>query len=133
MASYSDIEITWQFLDTNPCCYFIYGDNLQRRGKGGAAVLRDHPHSIGFITKKFPDNNDGSFYRPEEYSAVFFEELQKLEKVIKNNPTKKFYISKLGAGLANKYRIWELLIHHNLVLVLEKYPNVVFCWVERFN
>lgn len=133
MAIYNDITVDWQFLDANPKGYFIYGDNLQRRGKGGAASLRDHPHAIGFITKKFPDNKDGSFYQPEEYSSVFFEELQKLEKLIKNNPTKIFYISKLGSGLANKYRIWDLLIHHNLTLTLEKYTNVVFCWDERLT
>lgn len=128
MASYKDIIIDWQFLDNNPACYFVFGDNLQKQGKEGAAALREHPHAIGFITKKFPDNKDGSFYRPEEYSSVFFEELKKLEVVVKKYPHKMFYISKLGAGLANKYRIWDLLIHHNLVLTLEKYTNVVFCW-----
>jgi hypothetical protein len=133
MATYKDIRITWQFLDNHPNSYFIFGDNLQRRGKGGAATIRDHPHAIGFITKKFPDNNDGSFYMPEEYSSVFFEELKKLEKVIKSNPHKTFYISKLGAGLANKFRIWELLVQHNLTLTLEKYNNVVFCWEDRLS
>jgi len=133
MADYKNIHIDWQFLDNSPNCSFVYGDNLQRTGKAGAAILRDHPHAIGFITKKFPDNQDGSFYRPEEYSPIFFEELKKLEKVIKNNPNKTFYVSKLGAGLANKYRIWELLIHHNLVLTLDKYSNVIFCWEERYS
>jgi hypothetical protein len=131
MAEYKDITIDWQFLDNNPTSYFVFGDNLQRRGKGGAVCLRDHPHAIGFITKKFPDNNEGSFYRPEEYSLIFFEELKKLEAIVKKHPNKTFYISKLGAGLANKYRIWELLVHHNLVLTLEKYDNVIFCWKDN--
>jgi len=131
MAVYKDITIDWQFLDNNPTSYFVFGDNLQKRGKVEAAALRDHTHAIGFITKKFPDNEDGSFYRPEEYSSVFFEELKKLEAIIKRHPNKTFYISKLGAGLANKYRIWELLIHHNLVLTLEKYDNVIFCWKDK--
>ena len=66
MATYKDIRITQRFLDTNPNAYFIFGDNIERQGHGGAAKLRDHPHTIGFITKKFPDNNDSSFYKPEE-------------------------------------------------------------------
>lgn len=128
MATYKNIQITHEFLDLNPDSYFVFGDNLEKQGFGGAAALRDHPHSIGFITKKFPDNKDSSFYRPEEYSTVFFEELKKLKKIIETRPQKIFYISQLGGGLANKYRIWDLLIHHNLVLTLEEYENVVFCW-----
>jgi hypothetical protein len=132
MAIYKSIIITEDFLNSNPEAYFIFGDNLERKGHKGAAKLRDHPHAIGFITKKFPDNQDTSFYRPEEYSPVFFEELSKLEKIIKSRPDKTFYISKLGSELANKYRIWEKLIQHNLTLKLLKYDNVVFCWKESF-
>jgi hypothetical protein len=90
--------------------------------------LRDHPHAIGFITKKFPDNNDSSFYKPEEYTLVFFEELKKLKTIIEKRPDKLFYISQLGGGLANKFYIWQKLIRHNLVRNFEKFDNVIFCW-----
>ena len=133
MAVYKNILITQEFLDSNPDSYFVFGDNLERWGHGGAAKLRDHPHAIGFITKKFPDNKDSSFYKPEEYSLVFFEELKKLEKIITKRPDKKFYISQLGGGLANKFRIWESLIRDNLVRSLEKYKNVVFCWDDNLT
>jgi hypothetical protein len=133
MAIYKNITITKEFLDLNSDAYFIFGDNLIREGMGGAAALRYHPHSIGFITKKFPDNKDSSFYKPEEYSPVFFEELKKLEKVIKSRPNKRFYISQLGGGLANKFRIWELLIRDNLVRSLNKFDNVVFCWEDKLT
>lgn len=128
MATYKNLEVTQEFLDFHINAYFVFGDNLQRWGHGGAAKLRDHPRAIGFITKKFPDNKDESFYKPEEYSSVFFEELKKLKKIIAKSPDKKFYISQLGAGLANKYFIWQKLIHHNIVKELEKFDNVIFCW-----
>lgn len=131
MAVYKNIIVTQEFLDVNPDSYFIFGDNLERWGHGGAAKLRDHPHAIGFITKKFPDNKDGSFYKPKEYSPVFFEELKKLESIVSKRPDKKFYISQLGGGLANKFRIWELLIRDNLVRSLDKYKNVIFCWDDN--
>lgn len=130
MATYKNIKITQDFLDNNPNAYFIFGDNLERYGHGGAAKLRDHPHAIGFITKKFFDNKDESFYKPEEYSPVFFEELDKLKKIIQKRPDKTFYISMLGGGLANKYKIWERLIRHNLVRALTELDNVVFCWPD---
>jgi hypothetical protein len=132
MAIYKNLMITQEFLDSNPDAYFIFGDNLIKEGCGGAAALRYHPHAIGFITKKFPDNKDDSFYRPEEYSPVFFEELRKLKKIIENRPNKTFYISQLGGGLANRYYIWQKLIRHNLVKELEDFKNVIFCWTESF-
>jgi hypothetical protein len=133
MAIYKDIKITQEFLDNNPDTYFVFGDNLERWGHGGAAKLRDHPHAIGFITKKFPDNKDNSFYKPEEYSSVFFEELEKLKRIIEKRPDKTFYISQLGGGLANRYYIWQRLIRHNLVRTLEKFKNVIFCWDDSFK
>jgi hypothetical protein len=133
MAIYKDIKITQEFLDNNPDTYFVFGDNLERWGHGGAAKLRDHPHAIGFITKKFPDNKDNSFYKPEEYSSVFFEELEKLKRIIEKRPDKTFYISQLGGGLANRYYIWQKLIRHNLVRTLEKFKNVIFCWDDSFK
>jgi hypothetical protein len=131
MAIYKNIIITQEFLDDNPDSYFIFGDNLIREGMGGAAILRYHPHAIGFITKKYPDNKDGSFYKPEEYSPVFFEELKKLKRIIQSKPNKTFYISQLGGGLANKFRIWQKLIRHNLVKELEIFDNVIFCWDDE--
>ena len=133
MATYKNIIITQEFLDNNPDAYFVYGDNLERWGHGGAAKLRDHPHTIGFITKKFPDNKDNSFYKPEEYSSVFFEELEKLKKIIQKRPDKFFYISQLGGGLANKYYIWQKIIQHNLVSTLQSFKNVIFCWNDSLN
>ena len=130
MATYKNIKITQEFLDNNLNAYFVFGDNLERYGHGGAAKLRDHPHAIGFITKKFPDNKDESFYKPEEYSPVFFEELEKLKRIIQKRPDKTFYISQLGGGLANRYKIWEKLIRHNLVRSLTDLENVIFCWPD---
>jgi hypothetical protein len=132
MGIYRDITITHEILDSEPNSYFVFGDNLIHQGHGGAAALRDHPHAIGFITKKYPDDLTESFYKPEEYSPIFFEELKKLKTVIEKRPDKKFYISQLGGGLANRFRIWDKLIRHNLVRSLEKFDNVVFCWSGDF-
>jgi hypothetical protein len=131
MASYQDIQITEKFLNNNPNALFVFGDNLIRKGYGGAAVLRDHPQAIGFVTKKFPDNRDTSFYDPAEYESLFFEELKKLENAIESKPDKTFYISQLGGGLANRYNIWGVLIQPNIVGKLQKFNNAVFCWKEN--
>lgn len=129
MAIFQNITITPEFLDLNPTAYYVYGDNIERKGRGDLAKLRQHPHALGFITKKFADDCDSSFYKPSEYSSVFFEELNKLVRVIKKRPQNTFYVSPLGSSeRSNRYRIWELLIQHNLIAALENFENTVFCW-----
>jgi hypothetical protein len=116
-------HITEKFLRDNPNMVFVFGDNLLHVGKGGAAILRDEPNAYGFITKKYPNNNDASFYRPEEYEEVFEEELSILMISIINNPNKIYLITKLGAGLANRYHIYEKVIKPGLE-VLDAFENV---------
>lgn len=117
--------ITKEYLRSHPNEVFVFGDNLLRKGKGGAAVLRDEPNTYGFITKKYPNNDDISFYRPGEYGFVFDNELSKLIELIKANPEKIFLIPRLGGGLANKYKIREKIIEHR-IKVLEEFSNVKF-------
>ena len=121
--------ITTEFLRKNPNIIFVFGDNLVRRGKGGAARLRDEPNAYGFLTKKYPNNKDSSFFRPKEYRIIFYRELLYLIKKIKKNQRKIYIIPKLGSGLANKYHIYEEIIEPNLkklkvlknVVILNRY------------
>lgn len=123
--SYTDSIISLHYLRENPNHIFVFGDNTIRRGKGGAARLRDEPNSYGFITKKFPNYKSASYYRPREYLPVFQQEMGKLIRLIEDNPDKTYLISKLGAGLANKNKIYERVIREGLQ-VLTRYDNVEF-------
>ena len=123
---HNSLTITEQFLNDNPDCYFIFGDNSRHYGHGGAAKLRDLANSIGFVTKKVPSNDPNSFYTLKEYLPVFEEEKKRLIKCIEENPDKWFLISKLGSGLANKHKIFEnmigpwlegLFIYDNVILL----------------
>ena len=117
--------ITAEFLDENPNYIFVFGDNLLRKGKKGAAILRDHPQAYGFITKKIPNNYNSSFYKPHEYQEIFQIEYLKLVNKIKRNPDKVFLISKLGSGLANKYHIFEKVIEKSIKKLEFKFSNVI--------
>lgn len=128
MAKYENFIVTKEFLDENPNAVFIFGDNLRRVGYGGAAVLRDHPQTYGFITKKSPDNMDESFYRPESYNIDFIVYAIELQLFIEKNMDKTFYISQLGGGLANRYKIWEKVLKPGLIKYFAHYDNVVFLW-----
>ncbi len=128
MAQFKDIIVTNEFLDENPDIYFVFGDNTVRTGYGGAAILRDHPRAYGFITKIFPDNRDSSFYTVDDYEDVFFEEVEKLKEFVSSHPNEKIYISQIGGGLANKYKIWENIIKPNMEKEFSEFENVVFLW-----
>jgi hypothetical protein len=133
MAKYENFIVTKQFLDENPNAVFIFGDNLRRVGYGGAAALRDHPQTYGFITKKNPDNMDESFYRPESYRFDFNVYVLELRLFIEKNNNKTFYVSQLGGGLGNRYKIWEKVIKPGLEKNLSHYDNVVFLWDKEID
>jgi hypothetical protein len=133
MAKYENFIVTKQFLDENPNAVFIFGDNLRRMGYGGAAALRDHPQTYGFITKKNPDNMDESFYRPESYRFDFNVYVLELRLFIEKNNNKTFYVSQLGGGLGNRYKIWEKVIKPGLEKNLSHYDNVVFLWDKEID
>ena len=116
------------FLRKNPDCVFVFGDNLERRGKGGAAMLRDEPNTYGFVTKKQPLGIDSAFYKPDEYRAVYDREVSKLKDECMQNPSKGYMISKVGAGLANRFGIFEQIIEPNMKKDLASLQNVVFLW-----
>ncbi len=121
--------ISKKYLRDNPDHIFVFGDNKIRRGKKGAAFLRDEPNSYGFITKKIPSYKFDSYYKPKEYKVVFKREILYLKLEIESNPSQTFLITELGSGLANKYKIWEKVIKPGLE-ELRRYSNVVFLWEE---
>lgn len=129
MSDYWKIQnfITKEYLKTHPWEIFIFGDNTVRKGYGGAAKVRDCKNTYGFITKKYPNNVDSSFYRPDEYRPVFEEELSKLSNTIINLYPYTFLISPIGSGLANRYHIWEEVIRPGLEEI-RCLPNVKFLY-----
>jgi hypothetical protein len=46
---------------------FIFGDNNARVGKGGQAVIRGYPNTMGIRTKKGPSTKSAAYYKDSEY------------------------------------------------------------------
>lgn len=130
-AQYKKVRVTTELLNEEPSAYFIFGDNAALQGNLGGSALRFHPRAIGFVTKKPPGTKPSECFHVDEYTKPFFEQIKQLSNIIKGNPDKKYYISRLGGGAANKYNIWQLLIKHNLEQEYEECGNVVFCWEKE--
>tara|TARA_R110002074_G_scaffold402324_1_gene606943 strand:- start:2175 stop:2519 length:345 start_codon:yes stop_codon:yes gene_type:complete len=111
----------------------VFGDNLDRIGRGGAAALRDHPQSIGFITKKTPSHRPAAYFFPDEYRPVFDKEVIHLCRTISRNPDKTYLISPVGSGLANAYGIFQQVIDGPLQQALGQFSNVVILWESSTN
>ena len=119
-----------KYLRENRNHIFVFGDNTKREGRGGAAILRDEPNTWGFVTKIMPTHDAGSYYTPEQYDKVYEVQIKRLKKEIEKNPDKLFLITRLGAGLANKYHIYEKVIQPNIRKDLAGYNNVEFLWED---
>lgn len=107
-------RVTEELINQHPDWIFVFGDNTLRRGTGGAAALRHHPQTYGFITKRYPNNRDDAFYTVTEYQEIFEHEYSKLLLHMAEHRDKTYVISPIGSGLANKYQIWETIIKPGL-------------------
>ena len=119
--------ITQQYLRSHPDHVFVYGDNSIHRGYKGAAALRTEPNTYGFVTKKYPSSDHEAFYHPKPYRVIYSQEIQKLKAHMLKNPGKLYLISQLGAGLANRFGIFQKVIEPNIKTDLAGY-NVKFLW-----
>ena len=57
-----DRKTIQDILKKDPNSYFVYGDNLQGSGKGGQAVIRGLPNTIGVPTKVAPRTDASAFF-----------------------------------------------------------------------
>lgn len=91
----------WTEIDVmkNSHKYFVFGDNCERWGKGGQAIIRDQKNTIGIRTKKKPDNYSTSFFDDSEYDVnckIILEDILNIKE--KNLLNKDVVLSKNGYG-----------------------------------
>lgn len=109
---------TPELLQANPECTFVFGDNLQRVGKGGQAIIRDEPNVIGIPTKVSPGfcfsdhsgaytyyTSDGHKHESPElgwrdYLDIIDSNLQQVEDKLALGETVVVPMDFIGTGLA---------------------------------
>lgn len=131
MKAYKYNNFTVELVQNNPHLLFIYGDNLERRGKRGQAVIRDLPNTIGIATKHSPSMRAEAFFKGENKEYLIIDrEMRRLEEALDSGvytgavlPT-----NGLGTGLAELQRrapkVLEYLEARMVTLLSSKVTNL---------
>lgn len=67
-----EFEGFWTIADVrnSPNEIFIFGDNEERRGPGGQAVIRNEPNTHGIASKKSPRWDDDAYWYDDDYNRT---------------------------------------------------------------
>lgn len=83
---------------------FVFGDNLQRIGMGGQAIIRKQVNSFGIATKRLPSMSKNSFFSDNDINDLnaMNADIEKLVNLINNGSYSSvvFPLYGLGTGLA---------------------------------
>ena len=82
---------------------YVFGDNNIGKGRGGQAIIRNLPNTVGIPTKKYPNNYVSSFYTDEDYDDNIQRINAAVDTIIERSVNYKRVIlpaDGLGTGLA---------------------------------
>lgn len=54
----------------DPHTLYVFGDNMQRRGRGGQAIIRDLPNAFGIPTKNAPSYSPSSYFTDADLPRI---------------------------------------------------------------
>jgi hypothetical protein len=93
-------------LQANPNTLFVFGDNMQRKGrKGQAAEMRGEPNAVGIPTKWLPATTEDAYFsddawRSHEVKSAIEEAFKKLEAHLASGRDVVLPADGIGTGLA---------------------------------
>lgn len=92
-------------LQAHPDVFFVFGDNVERKGYGGQAKeMRDEPNAIGVATKFRGGMNNADFFSDNQIEHILanyvIPDLDKVEKQLAAGKTVVIPADGLGTGLA---------------------------------
>lgn len=87
-------------LKANPNKIYLFGDNLERTGTGGQAIIRNEPNAFGIATKKSPRRDDAAFYTDADYDEAIKIIDEDIQKALNDGRTIVIPKAGLGTGRA---------------------------------
>ena len=121
-------KVTKQYLRNNPNVIFVFGDNSKRLGKLGTSFLRDELNTYGFVIKKNSKSDASSYFEIEEYSNVYFNEIDKFRKEVMENRDRIFLIDDFGKWKNGDINLFDNFLKEKMIDDLSDLDNVKFLW-----
>lgn len=101
---FSNIEVVDRYfiedVKSNSNKIYIFGDNLQRTGTGGQAVIRNNENAFGIVTKLKPTRNDDAYMSDDNIDMNKQNIDSDINKIKNDGRTIVFPKDGLGTGLA---------------------------------
>lgn len=120
---------TKELLSQNRHWLFVFGDNYERKGLGGQAkVCRGEPNTIGWATKKAPNNLPASYLTDDDFDEWFdktFEDAKTILDALKQGRVVVFPEDGIGTGLAR--------LPEKAPAIAAVINNSIGGWVERYG
>lgn len=122
--------ITREMVEANPDWYFVFGDNAKRSGKGGQAIIRDYPNTLGIRTKWAPSTAPTAYFSDNDYiDATYMISMDfiAIHACLVRGKTVVFPLAGVGTGRAELAtrapKIYEYLNQMLANLLLEWYVD----------
>lgn len=107
----------------NPEKVYVFGDNLDKSGCGGQAVIRYCHNAFGVPTKRYPSMHEGAFFKDKECERNHvLTALRELYTIGKNRRL-VFPVDGIGTGRA-RMKEKSPLIYHEMCEILQKHFGV---------
>lgn len=124
--------ITRNDLRMNPGYLFVFGDNMQRRGRGGQArEMRGEPNAVGIVTKRAPSMDRRAFFSDDDYAEVaevVYEAFERLEEHLAVNGVVVLPTKGVGTGLSmldfHAPKI-DAMIQNGIEDLIDRYGTVI--------
>lgn len=107
MPIYYMTFVTRDFVRSHSDWFFVFGDNMQRKGLGGQAKeMRGEFNSIGIPTKWKPSDTDDSYFCNDDWEdgsivkSTILQDLKKIEDCLKSKQIVIVPMDGLGTGRA---------------------------------
>lgn len=114
----------YDLVTSNPNKLFVFGDNCQRKGKGGQAVIRNLPNTFGVATKRRPSMDSDAFFADElDDFRSLKKDMDMLYQIYQAKVFSNivFPVNGLGTGLSNMPKYSPVAFKRLLDRLFEEY------------
>lgn len=119
---------TEEIVKANPNKLFVFGDNMLRYGKGGQAIIRDLPNTLGIATKRTPRTDANAYFSDaEDEMDTLLQDIRKLWLINKCNVFTHIVFPTKGIGTGRAYmKSKSPMLYKMMKNKLETYFNYTF-------